>query len=82
MPAYEIAIEMVDDLKKDYRYQGGQWFYRSTNRWRCATPPRLTIWQAMMERKRLGVNPSTDLANDIQKCLEAVLENRRKPVAA
>ena len=82
MPAYEIAIEMVDDLKRDYRYQGGQWFYRNMNRWRTAAPPRLVIWQAMTQRKRLGVNPSTDLANDIQTCLERVFEKRRKPAAA
>ena len=47
MPAYEIAIEMLDDLKRDYRYQAGHWFYRSANRWRTAAPPRLVIWQAM-----------------------------------
>lgn len=81
MPAYQIAIEMLDDLKRDYRYQSGHWFYRSANRWRTAAPPRLVIWQAMTQRQRLGVQPSTALANDIQTCLETVFENRRQPAA-
>ena len=78
MPAHEIAIQLIEEVKPLYQYQHGRWLYRNSNQWRYTSAPRLIIWQAMASRKHAGVVPSRTLADEIQHCLEIVFETQQR----
>ena len=78
MQAYEIAIQLIDEVKPLYQYRSGRWLFRHSNQWHYSSAPRLMIWQAMVSRKRLGVVASSALADEIQHSLEVVFEKQHR----
>jgi hypothetical protein len=80
MTANEIGLALAGELKQVYQYRGGRWLCRKGTGWGYTVPPRLAIWLAMYARKRAGVVPSSALADDIQRSLEAYL-NRQPAVS-
>lgn len=82
MKTHEIVEKLVKELKKNYQYQNGKWLYRETTKWCYCVAPRLKIWDEMLKHKRAGVIPSTLLADDIERCLQSLLDptKRRKSI--
>jgi hypothetical protein len=80
MRADEIGSQLARELKPVYQYRNGRWLRRQANGWGYTSVPRLTIWNAMVARKRVGVVPSKKLADDIQHYLERFLD-QPSPVA-
>jgi hypothetical protein len=76
MRADEIGSQLARELKHAYQYRNGRWLHRQPHGWSYTSVPRLAIWNAMVSRKRAGVVPSKSLADDIQRYLEVVLDQR------